>query len=192
MLSSDDLLATKPRRILVAGVSGVGKTTLAERIAHITGSPHTEIDALFHGAAWVPRLEFLDDVHSLVEQEGWVTEWQYSAARPLLARHADLMVWLDLPFWRVTLPRLVRRTLSRRCRRTTLWNGNIEPAMWTAITDPEHVIRWAVRSRNRYQVRIEELRVTRPALTIVRLCSQADIEEWLAVSLAPQFPGRQR
>jgi adenylate kinase family enzyme len=104
----------------------VGKTTLAGRIAAVTGGPHTEIDALFHGPAWTPRPGFPADVRSLVRADSWTTEWQYDAARPVLAGNADLLVWLDFPFVRVTLPRLVRRTIRRRLSREELWNGNIE------------------------------------------------------------------
>lgn len=104
----------------MAGVSGVGKTTLAGRIAALTGGPHTEIDALFHGPAWTPRPGFLGDVRSLIRTDAWTTEWQYDAARPLLAGNADLLVWLDFPFVRVTLPRLVRRTIRRRLSREEL------------------------------------------------------------------------
>jgi adenylate kinase family enzyme len=69
----------------VAGVSGVGKTTLARRIAAVTGGPHTEIDALFHGPDWTPRPEFLADVHSLLRTDAWTTEWQYDATEAWLA-----------------------------------------------------------------------------------------------------------
>ena len=49
MLRATDPLPAAPRRIVVAGVSGVGKTTLSRRIAAVTGIEHIEIDALFHG-----------------------------------------------------------------------------------------------------------------------------------------------
>ena len=92
MLSHDGTLSHRPRRILVAGVSGTGKTTLAARIAGITGGLPTEIDSLFHGPNWVPRPEFLDDVRALIATDSWTTEWQYGSARPLLAERADLLV----------------------------------------------------------------------------------------------------
>ncbi|WP_348994585.1 hypothetical protein [Arthrobacter sp. AL12] len=69
MRSYQDRLPHPPKRVLVAGVSGVGKTTLGGRIAALTGGPHTEIDALFHGPAWTPRPEFLADVRSLIRTD---------------------------------------------------------------------------------------------------------------------------
>lgn len=188
MLTCRDPLPLQPRRVLVAGVSGCGKTTLAQRIAHITGGKHTEIDALFHGPRWTPRPEFLDDVAALVAEDAWTTEWQYTSARPILAEAADLLVWLDLPFWRVTFPRLVRRTLSRRWHRRVLWNGNVEPSLWAAIRDPGYVVRWAVRSRNKYPAKIAALQVDPADLTIVRLRSPSEVDYWLTTSLAQQFP----
>ena len=180
MLSSIDPLPKRPRRVLVAGVSGCGKTTLAGRIAAITSGPHTEIDALFHGPNWTPRPEFIDDVHALVEQKIWTTEWQYGAARPILAASADLLIWLDPPFWRVTFPRLLRRTIRRRWHRTKLWNDNVEPPLSQAVTDPDHIIRWAVRTRHKYATTVSALQIQEPHLTMVRLRSSSEVEEWLA------------
>lgn len=180
MHSHSDPLPLAPKRMLVAGVSGVGKTTLARRIAAITGGPHTEIDALFHGPAWTPRPEFLADVRSLIRTGSWITEWQYDAARPLLAESAEVLVWLDLPFVRVTLPRLVRRTVQRRWSREELWNGNREAPLWTVVTDPEHIVRWAIRSRRNYHEAVPALLQKHPHLTVVRLRSQQEAEDWLA------------
>ena len=184
MHSHSDPLPWPPKRVLVAGVSGVGKTTLARRIAAITGGPHTEIDALFHGPAWTPRPEFLADVRSLIRTGSWTTEWQYDAARPLLAESAEVLVWLDLPFVRVTLPRLVRRTIRRRWSREELWNGNREAPLWTVFTDREHIVRWAFRSRRNYEAAVPGLIQKYPHLTVVRLRSQQEAEDWLAGPLA--------
>lgn len=95
-------------------MSGAGKTTFASRIEAATDVPHTELDALFHGPDWTPRPQFDADVRALIAQDAWITEWGYGAARPLLAEAADLLVWLDFPFWRITFPRVVRRTVRLR------------------------------------------------------------------------------
>lgn len=179
MLRYDDPLAARPRRVLVAGVSGAGKTTLASRVEEVAGLPHTEIDGLFHGPEWTPREEFLSDVEHLAAGDEWVTEWQYAPVRELLADRADLLVWLDLPFSTVILPRVTRRTLRRRLRREELWNGNVEPPLHTFFTDREHIVRWSVSTRNTYRERIPALPQRHPHLTIVRLHSTDEAEQWL-------------
>lgn len=179
MLSATDPLPQRPRRVVVAGVSGTGKTTLAAHLAGLLGTEHVEIDALFHGPGWVPRPAFAADVDAFTSRPTWVTEWQYSSARPLLAARADLLVWLDLPF-RVTLRRLVRRTVRRRLRRETLWNGNREAPLHTVLLDRDHVVRWAVRTRHRLQALVPETAAEHPDLVVVRLRTQREVDLWLA------------
>jgi hypothetical protein len=180
MLSASlPLPAPPPRRVLVAGVSGVGKTALARRIAVAWSLPYTEIDALFHGPEWVPRESFDAEVAALAASPQWVTEWQYSTARPLLAAEADLLVWLDLPF-RVTLARVIRRTVHRARTRETLWNGNVEPGLWHAFTNPEGIVVWAVRTCGKYRREVPPLEAQHPGLVVVRLRSQRDVDAWLA------------
>lgn len=185
MLSADDPFPQRPRRVVVAGVSGVGKTTLAARIAQVLGAQHTEIDALFHGPGWTPREEFLDDVHALIAEDSWVTEWQYANARPLLVERAELMVWLDLPFFTATLPRVIRRTVRRRLRREELWNGNIEGPLHTFFTHREHIVRWAWSTRHKYRRHIPNVDSEVPHLTVIRLRSQREVERWLTNQLLP-------
>lgn len=175
MLSATDPLPFRPARVLVAGASGSGKTTLAARIAGVLGVPHTEIDGLYHGPDWTPRESFVADVSRFTAADEWVTEWQYSSVRDLLASRADLMVWLDLPR-RTVMRQVIRRTLRRRLRREKLWNGNVEPPLWTFVTDPEHIVRWAWKSHSWTADRIAELR---PDLPVVRLTSCAAVEQWV-------------
>ena len=180
MLTAGDVLDPVPRRVLVAGVTGAGKTTLAGRVSEILGVPHVELDSLYHGSGWVPRPSFVEDVQAFTARPAWVTEWQYTAVRGLLASRADTLVWLDLPP-RVALWRVLRRTMVRRVRRTVLWNDNVEPPLHTIIGNPDHLLRWAVRTRHSMPERVLPLEREHPHLRVVRLCSSRDVEAWIAL-----------
>ena len=179
LLSAQDPIPGCPRRVLVAGTSGSGETTLAARIGELLQLPHVEIDALFHGPGWTPRSTFEDDVRRFASEPAWVTEWQYSQVRALMASRAQLLVWLDLSRWQV-MRQVVRRTLRRRLHRQVLWNGNTEPPLWTILTDPEHIVRWAWTSHAKTAARVRVLREQRPELDVVRLTSRSGIEDWVS------------
>lgn len=169
--------------MLVAGVSGSGKTTLAGRIGGILHLPHTEIDSLFHGPNWEPRADFAADVESLSSAPAWVTEWQYATARPVLAKRADTLIWLDFPV-RVSMGRLIRRTVRRRLRREELWNGNFEGPLPGVFTDRDHIIRWGWRTRHKLRNLVPTLEAKFPGLCVVRLASPAEVGQWLELLAA--------
>lgn len=123
LLDAVTSLPAHPRRILVAGTSGAGKTTVARHVAALLDIPHIEIDALFHGPGWTPRDTFKSEVHRFSAGSCWVTEWQYSQVRAILAQRADLLVWLDLPR-ALVMSQVIRRTVRRWLSRQVLWNGN--------------------------------------------------------------------
>ncbi len=193
LLGFRDALPNRPHRVLVAGTSGAGKTTLAAHVARILGVPHVEIDALFHGAGWTPRDTFEAEVDAFSALPGWVTEWQYGRVRALLADRADLLVWLDLT--RATVMRqVVRRTVWRRLRRQELWNGNVEPPLRTFLTDPEHIVRWAWNTHGTSAKRVRDLLRERADLPVVRIRSHQESRAWLSgplhATLADTRPGR--
>lgn len=170
-----------PRRILVAGTSGAGKTTLARRISATHGVPHTELDALHHGPRWTPRPEFEADVRELAARDAWVTEWQYHRVRPVLLSRAELLVWLDLPV-AVVMWQVVVRTVHRRLERTVLWNGNVEPPLSTFVTDRDHIVRWAWRTRHKLRGLDARVADVAPHVRVVRLRSRRDVERWVSSS----------
>lgn len=140
--------------------------------------PYVEIDGLFHGPNWQPIPTFVDEVERFTAGERWVIEWQYRAGKPLIAERADLLVWLDPPTV-VTLTQLTRRTIRRRIRREGLWNGNQEGPLWQVLTDPDHIIRWGIRTRNKLREEVPALARERPGLPIVRLSSRREVERWV-------------
>lgn len=178
LLGAGDDLPRRPQRVLIAGTSGSGKTAVAACLGALLGTSHVEIDALFHGPSWTPRESFVDDVEHFSQQPAWVTEWQYGAVRNLLAERADLLVWLDFPRVQV-MRQVIVRTARRRLRRQVLWNGNVEPPLWTIITNPDHIVRWAWKTHAKSAPRIAALEKKHPELVIVRLRSWNDVQQWL-------------
>jgi adenylate kinase family enzyme len=178
-LDPADPLPPGTRRILIAGCSGAGKSTLATALSARLGLPYRELDALHHGPKWVPRPEFAADVVAFAATDAWICEWQYRAVRPLLLDRAELLIWLDLPRWRVFC-QLVPRTLRRRLRRTVLWNGNLEPPLWTVFTNPEHLLRWAWRTHPHTAERVGAVLARPDGPAVVRLRSRRQIRAWLA------------
>ncbi len=182
MLSADDPLPVVPARVLVAGVTGSGKTTLSDRLARLWGLRHVEIDGLFHGENWTPRPQFLDDVRAFAAEDRWVTEWQYTSkgTDAILAPRAEVAVWLDYPY-RVVRARLLRRTVWRSVLRTRMWNGNVEKPLWTVFrgAPEENLLAWQTATLHtwaeRMPVRVSEF----PHLVIVRLRHPRETERWL-------------
>ena len=161
----------------MAGAPGVGKSTLARRVADHLAVPYVELDALHHGPGWQPSPTFRDDVVALAARDEWVTEWQYPTARPVLAGRADLVIFLDMPRWLAT-SRIIRRTLRRAVQRTELWNGLREPPLRTILTDPDHIVRWTVRTYREHAPRVQALAEHRRELVIVWLSSRREQEAW--------------
>lgn len=188
MLTYTDPLQQEPKRVLIAGTSGSGKSTFARALARALHLPYTEIDALFHGAGWTPRPEFVADVTALMRQPAWVTEWQYHQVRPLLAANAQLLVWLDYPrslvMWRV-----ISRTIRRWATREELWNGNRERNLWRSFTDKEGIVRWAWQTHSMTAVRVRELEAAGAGPTIVRLHSPREARSWLEAVAAMRDRG---
>lgn len=178
------------QRILVGGISGVGKSTLARELGDRLNLPYVDFDALFHGPQWSQRPTFVEDVDAFIGTDRWVTDSDgyqtYLGTR--VHERADTLVWLDYSR-RLTMTRVIRRTLRRVLLREALFNGNRERLL-AAITDPEHPVRWAW-SQHADRRRRNEAIAAEPALGhlhVVRLRSPVETRHWLA-SLNPQLPG---
>jgi adenylate kinase family enzyme len=188
-LAWDDTLPIRPRRILVTGTSGAGKTTVAATLSARLGIPHSDIDGLYHGPGWVPRPQFVADATALAASDEWVTEWQYSVVRPLFLARTDLLVWLDLSRAAV-MRQIVPRTLRRRWRRVELWNGNVEPPLYTILTDRDHILRWAWRTHPKTAARMEGVLASTDAPVVVRLRNRGEVTAWLDGPVAALAPAR--
>jgi adenylate kinase family enzyme len=102
------------RRVAIFGNAGGGKSTLARRLAEITGLPLHAVDRLQFrdGGGAVPEADFLAHHAALLRQDTWIIEG-FGGIGPAWERfaQADTLIHVDLPLpihlWWVT-KRLVR------------------------------------------------------------------------------------
>jgi adenylate kinase family enzyme len=166
-------------RVVVGGISGAGKTTLAAALAARLGLRHVEIDALFHGPGWEPRPTFVADVDEATRGDGWLADgFGYSRVADLLWSRCDTFVWVDYSR-PVVMVRVLRRSLARATLARELWNGNREGFVdWL---DPEHPIRWAW-TQHRSRRACIEARIADPrsaGVRVVHLPNPAATRRWL-------------
>jgi adenylate kinase family enzyme len=173
--------STPPRRVVIVGTTGSGKTTLACRLSGLLGVPHFELDALHWERGWqeAPRAVFRRRVAQAAAAEAWVSEGNYGQVRDLVWRRADTLVWLDYPF-PIVFGRLLWRTLKRGVCGTPLYNGNREN-LATHFLTRDSLLLWCLKTHWRRQRSYQELPRT-PAyahLQVVRLRTPAQAERWL-------------
>lgn len=168
-------------RIVVIGSSGAGKSTVAHRLGEVLDSPVIEMDAVYHQPEWEPlELErFRARMQQLTAGERWVTDGNYGTVRDIVWGAADLIVWLDLPRWRV-MSRVVRRTAARVATRRLLWNGNRE--VWRNVIewDPyENILRWTWETFERRRRQYEVLAALDVGHRWVRLRTPGEVEAFI-------------
>ncbi|HET9895657.1 MAG TPA: hypothetical protein VFQ44_12080 [Streptosporangiaceae bacterium] len=174
--------AFRPRRIVILGTSGSGKSTVATALGRLLEVRPMALDELAQGPNWiqVPAHELAEKVTELAAEPQWIADGNYiDQVSGLLWPRAEMIVWLDLPL-RVILPRLVRRSLDRIVHRTPMFSGNRET--WRALVGRDSVLWWAVRSQRRH---VRELPgrldvVADTGTCVVRLRSAAEADRWLA------------
>ena len=168
------------RRVVVIGTSSTGKTTFARRLASTLGSPHVELDALYWGPNWTPRVTFREDVRQAAQQTRWVIDGNYSVVRDVVWPRATAIVWLDYSLARV-FSRALRRTVGRVVSRERLYGGNretIASAFFDRDGIPWYVLRTYGRRRREFPALLE--RPEYAHATAIRLRTPGAAERFLA------------
>jgi len=170
------------KRIVVVGVSGAGKTTLAQQLALRLDVPHVELDALFWEANWTPVSPelFRERVAQALCGDYWVTDGNFSQVHDLTWGRATTVIWLDYGV-RTILMRLVHRTFRRIFTREELWNGNRESFLQGLLTR-ESIIVWALKTykEKRRRYRAAQVDPAYAQLDIIRLCTPHETQVWLS------------
>jgi adenylate kinase family enzyme len=123
-------------RILVYGVTGSGKSTMAAKLSSATGIPWYSVDDLTWEPGWqvVPVDEQRRRVEAICQREDWIIDSAYSAWLDVPWARVELIIGLDYPRWQ-SFGRLCRRTLIRMVDRTVICNGNRESLRNTLSKD---------------------------------------------------------
>lgn len=173
-----------PRRILLYGVTGSGKTTLARAVRERTGIPwHSADDEIGWLPGWVERPveEQRALAQAIASGDAWVLDTAYSRWRDLVMPRVELVVALDYPRW-LSLGRLLRRTVHRVVRRELVCNGNRETLRLALSRDS--ILVWHFRTFPGKQAQIDEWMADPTGPPVIRLRSPAETERWLE-SLRP-------
>jgi adenylate kinase family enzyme len=165
------------KRVVVVGIPGAGKSTLARWIAQRYDLPFHELDGFVEGPGWTQLPDYRERIADMVAGDRWVTDGLLypEGVEQLLLSRADTVVWLDLPRGLV-VRRLVRRTLRRGLPpRPVLVNGNKEH-LW-AVLLPDSPLRTAWRDHASYQERIGAALSATDA-RVVHLRDAAEVVTW--------------
>ncbi|WP_018567333.1 hypothetical protein [Streptomyces sp. PsTaAH-124] len=168
------------QRILVVGVTGAGKSTLARSVGARLGVPYHEMDALyFAGPGWAVNGRLAEDVGGIADGPRWIIDsLGYPEVRDLLWERADTVLWLDYPR-RVVMPRVLRRSLRRTVTREALFGGNRE--IWRGWLSREHPAWWSAAQHGPRRREVER-RTRDPRfgpLTVHRFGRPAETAAWL-------------
>ena len=170
-------------RVLIYGVTGSGKTTLAQNVAERTGLPFHSVDDLTWEPGWVgvPAEEQRRRIAEICAGERWILDSGYSTWVDVVLARVELIVAHDYPRWR-SLARLARRTLARSIDRRPVCNGNTES--FGQMLSSDSILLWHFRSFARKRARMRAWADDPDGPTVILLTSPAATRRWLA-SLQP-------
>jgi adenylate kinase family enzyme len=168
------------RRVLVYGVTGCGKSTLAAQIAAATDLPFHPVDDLMWEPGWVAV--DIDEqrrrIAHVCAQPAWVIDAAYGSWIDVPLARVELIVALDYPRW-LSFGRLLRRSVERIVRKTAVCNGNVETLRATLARDS--ILLWNITSFARKRQRMDRWASDPASPRLVRFTRSQQADDWLAM-----------
>ncbi|MFD9626588.1 P-loop NTPase family protein [Peribacillus muralis] len=166
-------------RIMVIGVSaGVGKSTFARRLGDILDIDVHHLDRFYWRSDWVeaPFEDFLAAQKQVLTHDKWIMEGNYGNSIDLRLKHAETIIYLELPL-RVCLYRVVKRYLSFRGKtRPDIGEGCHEKLDWPFL---KFIITTYYSRKKKMKNTFAEIKSNEPDKVIVILDSKPKIEGYL-------------
>jgi len=166
-------------RVLIYGVTGSGKTTLARQVADRTGLPWYSVDDLTWEPGWVivPPAEQRRRIAAICAGEQWILDTAYGKWLDVVLPRAELILGLDYPRWR-SLSRLTRRTVMRAIDHRQICNGNTES--FRQAFSRHSIIVWHFQSFASKRDRMRSWAADPAGCEVVLCKSPAATRRWLA------------
>lgn len=175
---------SQPKRILIYGVTGSGKSTLGRQIADATGLPYSEADSLTWEPNWVQVSKEIqrERIAELCAGEEWVLDSAYGSWKDIVFPRTELIIGLDYPRW-LSLSRLFKRTVARVRDKKLVCNGNVETLRQVFSNDS--ILLWHFRSFKRKRIQMRAWQVELGETRVLIFKHPREAVAWLA-TLSPR------
>ena len=160
-----------PKRIMIFGRSGSGKSTFAAWLHKKTDLPLYHLDKYFFVENWVEREygEFLKIQQELVDQEEWIIEGNSVRSLEMRYQKADLCLFFNYPKW-LCLWRIIKRTFQRKRAIDDRAPNCPERFSWK-------LIKYSWTFEKRIQYTLSSLRELHPKTPVFEVRMDQDVQE---------------
>jgi len=120
-----------PKRIIIFGRPGAGKSTFAIKLHRATGIPLHHLDKHFYEADWKERdyNEFISIQQKFVSEDSWIIDGNNTKSLEMRYARANLVLYFNYPrglcYWRIFKRLFMKSVIDDRaegCKETVRWS----------------------------------------------------------------------